>query len=130
MSIEERLASLEKRVQKLEDSTAVRTPSASSKTADTEALIVSKVDSIETQDLIVIALRLTPRQTKNQVKAVLNDWGANVGSWFEGGNLNSRMVAKGLVKKEEAKEGILFSLTKKGELLADQILNSLNKAED
>lgn len=125
MSIEDRLESLEKRVKKLEDSLAIGN-SVDIRTSDNiEALIISKVKKIETQDLVVVALRIRPNQTKAQVKVMLEDWGAQFGSWFDGGNLNTRMVKSHIVKKEVTKEGVAFSLTKKGEFQADEVIDKI-----
>lgn len=125
MSIEERLESLEKRMQKLEDSLAAGSSAATSKPENIEALVISRIKEIDTQDLVVIALNLKPKQKKGEVKAMLQDWGAKVGNWFSGGNLNTRMVNSNIVKKEKTKEGVVFSLTKKGEFLADENINKI-----
>jgi hypothetical protein len=125
LSIEERLENLERRVQKLEDTISASGPVAASKPDSIESLIISNVNKIETQDLVIIGLKLKPRQTKTQIKAMLQDWGARVGNWFQGGNLGTRMVRKSIVKKEETKEGVVFSLTKKGELLAQKALDEI-----
>lgn len=99
----------------------------SGKSDDIEGLVVSKIDDIETQDLVVIALKLKPKQTKSEIKAMLQNWGKKVGNWFQGGNLNTRMVNKSLVKKEDVngKREVIFSLTRKGELVAVKLINEL-----
>lgn len=125
MSIEERLESLEKRMKKLEDFLGAGGSNTTRKPDNIEALVISRIKEIETQDLVVIALKLKPKQKKGEVKALLQDWGARVGNWFQGGNLNTRMVTKSIVKKEETKEGVVFSLTKKGEFLADELINEI-----
>jgi hypothetical protein len=80
-----------------------------------------------TQDLIMIALRQKPKQTKAQIREALNDWGKAYGSWFEGGNFSGRLVNKGLVKKDGATGAgeDVFSLTKKGEMEADGLMSKL-----
>jgi hypothetical protein len=127
LNIEERLTSLEKRIQKLEDSFSTMGSGSARKPQNIEARVVSKIEEIETQILVIIALRLKPRQTKAQVKSMLQDWGAKVGSWFDGGNLNTRMVNNGIVKKEETDKGVLFSLTKKGEFMADEMISKISQ---
>ena len=127
MSIEERIERLEKRVQKLEDSLVARNTTASSKPHNIESLIIANVRKIETQDLVVLALKLRPKQTKAQVKTIIEEWGARVGNWFQGGNLNTRMVKKHIVSKEETKDGVMFSLTKKGEFRADKLINEIEQ---
>jgi hypothetical protein len=125
LSIEERLESLEKRMQKLEESLAANVSATASKPYKVEALVISRIREIETQDLVVIALKLKPKQKKGEVKAMLQDLGARVGNWFEGGNLNTRMVNSNIVKKAETKEGVVFSLTKKGEFLANEVIDKI-----
>jgi hypothetical protein len=89
--------------------------------------IVEKVDDIGTQDLILVALMLTPKQSKAQIRQVLSDWGKAFGSWFEGGNFSGRLVKAGLVKKDGTSDAgeDLFSLTKKGEMEADNLVSKL-----
>jgi hypothetical protein len=129
LNVEDRLESLEKRVQNLEEtvlSTGAK-PAKSGKSHEVEALIVSKIDDMGTQDLILIALKLTPKQTKTQIKTMLEDWGKAVGNWFQGGNFNSRLLKKSIVKKDGADHNNddLYSLTMKGEKLAQDFLDEL-----
>jgi hypothetical protein len=92
-----------------------------------EQRIVEKVDDIGTQDLILVALMQNPKQSKAQIRQVLNDWGKAYGSWFEGGNFSGRLVKAGLVKKDGASDAgeELFSLTKKGEMEAGNLVSKL-----
>ncbi len=119
------VSDLQKRVASLEQAvfSAGRKPSATG----IEQKIVEKVDDLGTQDLIMIALRQKPKQTKAQIKQVLGDWGKAYGSWFEGGNFSGRLVSKGLVKKDGSTDAgeDLFSLTKKGEMEADSLMSKL-----
>lgn len=92
-----------------------------------EQRLAKKAYKIGTQDLIVVALRTTPKQTKEAIKGVLSDWGKAYGSWFEGGNFSGRLIRKGLVKKDGQNDSgeDLFSLTKKGEIDADELITKL-----
>lgn len=91
-----------------------------------EQRLAEKVDEIGTQDLILVALRLKPQQSKEEIKSVLSDWGKAYGSWFEGGNFSGRLIKKGLVKKvDSGKAGELFALTKRGEIEADNQIAKL-----
>jgi hypothetical protein len=122
-SLDKVISDLQKRVTSLEQAVygSTKTPA-----RGLEQRIAEKVDKIGTQDLILVALRLRPKQTKEQIKDVLSDWGKAYGSWFEGGNFSGRLVKKGLVKKEGSDEtGDLFILTKKGELEADSLIERL-----
>lgn len=61
---------------------------------DLEDVLVRNIDKIEMQKLVIIALRLKQKQRKSEIKAMLQGMGAKVGNWFDGGNLNTRMVKK------------------------------------
>lgn len=124
MDLENAIRDLQKRVAALEQAAHKSLqPSA----RGLEGRIAEKVDKMGTQDLIVIALRLNAKQTKNQIKSVLSDWGKAYGNWFEGGNFSGRLVKKGLVKKDGQEDAgdDLFSLTKKGEIEADNLITNL-----
>ncbi len=129
MNLEERIESLEKRIQKLEDIIAGnRIPtSKSGKSSDIESMVVSHIDEIGIQDLVVVALKLKPSQTKPEIKQMLIDLGKKVGVWFEGGNFNGRLVKKSIIKKDGVNENNedVFVLTKRGELLAQEILDKI-----
>ena len=116
--LEKRIEEIEKRLSKLEALVSGRPAAAP---AGIEAALAEKVDEINTQDLIVVSLRLNKKQTKAEIKNTLQDWGKAFGNWFEGGNFNGRLVKKGIVKKE----GDAYALTRKGELLADELISGL-----
>ena len=71
---------------------------------------------------------MKPKQSKASIKNMLLEWGKNSGNWFEGGNFNSRLTKKNLIKKDGANENKedLFSLTKKGELTAHKIMEKID----
>lgn len=124
--LEKAVHDLQKRVASLEQA-VYGNPKAVSR--GLEQRLAEKVDSIGTQDLILVAFRLKkPKQTKEEIKSILSDWGKAYGSWFEGGNFSGRLVKKGLVKKDgqNASDEDLFSLTKKGELEADGLISNLH----
>jgi hypothetical protein len=124
MDLENAIRDLQKRVASLEQA-VYKSPQPS--TRGLEQRIAEKVDKIGTQDLIAVTLRLQPKQTKDQIKTVLSDWGKAYGNWFEGGNFSGRLVKKGLVKKDGRSDAgdDLFSLTKKGEIEADNLITTL-----
>ena len=64
------------------------------------------------------------------MKNMLQDWGKVYGSWFDGGNFNGRLVRKNIVKKEDRNEKNedLFSLTRRGEMLADELITKVKVA--
>ncbi len=123
--LEKIIQDLEKRVERLEG--VVYKSKAAERQDDVTSRIVGSVDKIGTQDLIILALRIKPHQTKAEIRAMLDDWGKSYGSWFEGGNFSGRLIKKGFVKKAgQNKEGEeLFLLTKKGELQADEYLSKI-----
>ncbi len=128
MNLEERLEALEKRVSKIEDTIVPKVTAPNRTTAfDIEGLIVKKIDEIGTQDFIVMALNLKPKQSKSQLKTILENWGKPVGNWFEGGNFNGRLLKKGIVKSDgaDANGNDLYILTKRGEQIADELMTKI-----
>lgn len=121
--LEKRVLEMEKRLDKLEALVSGRSLAAP---AGLESALAEKVDEINTQDLIVVSLRLNKKQTKAEIKKTLQDWGKAFGNWFEGGNFNGRLVKKGVVKKEgENGAEDVYALTRKGELRADELIAQL-----
>jgi hypothetical protein len=122
--LEKAVRDLQKRVASLEQA-VYGNPKAAAR--GLEQRLAEKVDKIGTQDLIVVALRQKPKQTKEEIKSVLSDCGKVYGSWFEGGNFSGRLIKKGLVKKDgqNGSGEDLFSLTKKGEVEADNLIAKL-----
>ena len=117
-STEDKLAEFEKRLARLEGAVFSAQSSSKAKPRNAESAVVESIDRINTQDLVVISLKLHQKQSKEEIKATLSDWGKGFGSWFEGGNFG-RLLKKGIVKKD----GEAFALTKKGELLADDLIS-------
>jgi hypothetical protein len=122
--LEKTIRDLQKRVASLEQAIY---KSSTTSTRGLEKRLVEKVDEMGTQELIMIALRLKEKQSKEEIKAVLSDWGKAYGSWFEGGNFSGRLIKKGFVKKDgQSSSGEdLFSLTKKGEIDTDNLISNL-----
>ncbi len=123
-NLEKTMRDLQKRVTSLEQAVYGK-PKAAAR--GFEQRLAEKVDEMGTQDLIVVALWQKPKQTKDEIKGVLSDWGKAYGSWFEGGNFSGRLVKKGLVKKDgqNGSGEDLYSLTKKGEIEADNLIAKL-----
>jgi hypothetical protein len=124
--LEKTVADLEKRLARLEQAVYGNKEDAAGMAKGLEQKIVENIEKLGTQDLILLALKMRPSQTKAQIRAVLADWGKAFGSWFEGGNFSGRLVKSGLVRKDGQSDGEdTFSLTKKGEMeasaLADEI---------
>ncbi len=126
---ESRIDALKQRVAKLE-SIVLDQNYSSQKANNIERLVIDHIDDTSTQHLVIIALYLQPKQTKTEIKKMLQDWGKAVGSWFQGGNLNNRLLNKGVIKKIEVNEKNedLFSLTGKGENMAKELLQKIKES--
>lgn len=92
-----------------------------------EKLLVENIEKIPIPHLTIIALRLKSKQTRQEIKKMLEDWGKIVGDWFRGGNMNNRLIKMSLVKRDGSNDhnDECFSLTKKGEFLADELIQKL-----
>lgn len=124
--LETRLESLEERLTRIEK-IVLREDFSSKKRGGVEKIVIDNIDKISTQHLVVIALYLKPKQTKQEIKNMLQDWGKAVGNWFQGGNLNNRLLKKGVIKKDDVneKKEDLFSLTGKGQNIVKNLIEKV-----
>ena len=90
-------------------------------------IVARDIDKFGTQQLIVALLRLTPAKTKPQLMAILEEIGKVYGNWFKGGNFNNRLLKAGVVKVagEDENSEQVYSLTRKGEITADELLSKI-----
>lgn len=90
-----------------------------------EEKLVKKIDDISPQHLIVIALRTYKKLTKTEIQQRLRIWGKDFGNWFQGGNLNNRLINKSIiiVIRKNSDNDDVYSLSKKGESMADEYIN-------
>jgi hypothetical protein len=110
--LKKRLDSLEKRVEQLENPSESRLTLGNS----LETKIVENIDDIGIQNLVLLALRLKSKQSRNDLKTKLESWQKPVGSWFSGGNFKNRLLAPNQIIQDgvnEKKEN-LYSLGSKG----------------
>ena len=123
VELENRIIDIERRLGKLEEIFAVASHQVT-RSSELEQLLVENADKMNTQEMIVISFRLYGKQTKDEVRRTLQEWGKVYGNWFDGGNFNGRLVKKNIVKKEDKNEKNedLFSLTKRGEMLANELI--------
>ncbi len=115
-SIEERLARIEKII--LEGNYL------SKKRNDIERLLINKIDKISMQHLTIISLYINENQTREEISDTLEDWGKNVGNWFQKSHFNN-LLKKKLIKRHPDKNDNKYSLTAKGEIVADKIIEQL-----
>ena len=92
-----------------------------------DKLIVKNIDKLKTQHLVIISLKINDKQTKDEIKATLQDWGKTYKTWFSGGNFNNRLVKTNIVKLHgrDSEENNVYSLTKKGEQVAQDLITKL-----
>ncbi|MGI0037608.1 MAG: hypothetical protein ACRD99_04550, partial [Nitrososphaera sp.] len=123
--LESRISGIERRLAKLEN--LARESHQATRSNELEQRLVENSDKLNTQEIIVISLRLNGKQTKDAVKRMLQDWGKVYGNWFDGGNFNGRLVRKNIVKKEDKNEKNvdLFSLTKREEMQEDELITKV-----
>ena len=126
-ALESRIGDIERRLSKLEEILQGERQSQITISNELEQRLVENADKMNTQEMIIISLRVNGKQTKEEVKRMLQDWGKVYGNWFDGGNFNGRLVRKNIVKKEGKNEmnEDLFSLTKRGEMLADELITKV-----
>ena len=126
-ALESRIGDIEHRLSKLEEILQGERQSQTTRSNELEQRLVENADKMNTQEMIIISLRVSGKQTKEQVKTTLQDWGKVYGNWFDGGNFNGRLVRKNIVKKEgkNGKNEDLFSLTKRGEMLAGELITKV-----
>ena len=128
--LEKKIVSIEARLSKLEDAILHGNPTASQTRADgLEARLIERAGKTKTQEMILISLRIKDKQTREQIKKTLQDWGKVYGNWFDGGNFNGRLLKKNIVRKD-GKDGSndeTFSLTKRGEFLADELIAKVRR---
>ena len=124
MMYEERISSLEKRVEILEKTISVTGIRQNKLGKNLEQILIKQIDSIPTPHLVVISLMIHNEQTKKEIEETLRDWGKNYRSWFNGGNFNNRLIKTLIVKQSEQKNKIsTYTLTKKGKIKAEEIIN-------
>ena len=124
--IETRIEMIEDRLAKLESS-LIGASTGGAAPKGLEAILIKNAESIKTQDMIIISLRRNGTQTKEGIKKTLQDWGKVYGTWFDGGNFNGRLVKKNIVKNEGSNDDNeeYYSLTKRGEFIADELIQKV-----
>ena len=124
---EKKLLELENRISKLEGNSECIKNESIDELSDVGIKLQGKIDVIGSQRLIIIALRVKPKQSKSDLLDILLTWGIGktIHGWFRGSNFNSRLLDKGLLKKVgiNSNDKDLFSLTtSKGIPKADELI--------
>lgn len=86
-----------------------------------------QIDKMSIPDLIMTILRTKSPQTKSEISATLAAIGKDISSWLKGGNLNNRLLKRGLViklGKTENNEDLL-SLTIRGMIQAEKLIDEI-----
>lgn len=98
---------------------------------EVENLIVSNLEHIDKQDLILLALRLREILTATDIRNLLESWGRPSGQWFYASGMIGNLVNKGLVKKVQKTSKTRgpsgYRITKKGLDVADSLIEYLRK---
>lgn len=125
----DRLTSLEKKVEQIEkrliglesgQTTKIRSKSNS----NLQNKIIEKINEIGIQHLVILSLKIKPKQTKSEIETTIRSWNKPVGSWFRGGNFNKRLLKTGLIMKDGIgnSNDHQFSLTMRGLREAEKIV--------
>lgn len=128
--LENKFHALEKRISKIEKNLFEKGEHLVPQTiGKIERFMIENIEKISIPDLILISLKQNKKQTREEIKKTLEDWGKIVGDWFTGGNLNNRLVKTNLVTRDDGIEGKedTFSLKKKGNILAEKLIDKLSK---
>jgi hypothetical protein len=128
--LEKKIMSVEARLSKLEDAILRGNPTASQTRAEgLETRLIERAGKINTQEMILISLRIKDKQTREQIKKTLQGWGKVYGNWFDGGNFNGRLLKKNIVWKGgmDDSNDETYSLTKRGEFLADELIAKVRR---
>lgn len=126
--VEKKFHQIEERLERLEDIVLDKGKDFSkAKPVGLEKLLIENVKKIATQHLVVISLKLRGKQTREELRKTLQDWGKVFGNWFRGGNFNNRLLKTNIVKPDGKNEDgeDLYSLTKRGDLLADELIEKI-----
>lgn len=91
-----------------------------------EVQLATQIDDLSIPDLITIILRTSASLTKSEIVQKISEIGRDVNKWFKGGNLNSRLLKTGIIKKVGKKENEdLYSLTIKGLIRAEKLIDMI-----
>jgi len=126
--LEDRLTKLEKRVTTLEKE-KTSTSNNYTNLSELQKLLIEKTSELKPQDLVILILYSTPKQTREQIKNKFQTLGATkkMLNWFRGGNFKQRLIDAGLLFEDgKNDDGPTYSLTKgKGTQKALSVIEKL-----
>ena len=136
MNLQEKIESLENRVNKLEEEikslrkskgTQSNVLGNSGPIVEIPKNIIKNIEKIPTKDLVLISLRINPSQTINDLEIKIKQIGWIADTFFKK-HFGTVLVNKGLVQPfgTNADGKKTFSLTMKGEIIADKTLEDLS----
>ena len=125
--LEKRLNDLESRVTKLEQG---ETSVSQIHSDSILPKLANKFGEISPQNIVTIALKIKPGQTKKQLISLIEGWGTPIKKWFSTNHFKERLLDKGLViivgKNDKGKE--IFSLSQvKGIKNADNLIQKYSE---
>lgn len=98
--IEKRFIDLESRISKLESTTTSSSDLKS--TSEILSKLSSKFSEISPQNMIVLALGITPNQTKDELIMMIEKWGSPIREWFASSHFKQRLLKTGIVIVDNA----------------------------
>ncbi len=126
--MEKKIDNLEKRVSNLEKEKSSKSSNLTN-LSGLQKLLVEKISKIKPQDLVILILYSTPKQTKEQIQNKFQSLGTSkkMLNWFKGGNFKQRLIDTGLVFEDgKNDDGSTYSLTEgKGTQKAISIIEKL-----
>ncbi|HJW20480.1 MAG TPA: hypothetical protein VJ571_07995 [Candidatus Nitrosotalea sp.] len=126
VNLEKKVKDLEKRVSKLEKNEyAMETRKSFSNVV---SKIREQINEMGIQHLIVLSLKIKPKQTRSEIEDNLRSWNKPLGSWFRGGNFNKRLLGEGIIMKDGVNDTheSQFSLTMRGLREVEKIISKYN----
>ena len=127
VELERKIDNLEKRVKDLEN-IKLKIPTKTS--TKLQKLIAETILKLKPQDLVILILFSTTKQTKDEIKTKFKSLGATkkMLNWFNGGNFSQRLINTGIILEdgENKDKKSMYSLTEgKGNQIAVEIIKKL-----
>lgn len=95
LDVEKRFIELESRMSKLESTTI--SSSDLKPTSEILLKLSSKFSEISPQNTVILALGITPNQTKDELIMMIEKWGSPIREWFTSSHFKQRLLKTGIV---------------------------------